>query len=123
MTLNRKKIRNSPRICWEDDGFQEKGKQVKLKAQPGETVKAVVIDNCLLSGQDIKKCDGLFIFKNNKNIYIVLVELKGADIETAFMQLASVKRCPEYKKIAEHFLREISDSKSVRLIEKSLYCY
>lgn len=49
----------------------------------------------------------------------MLVELKGANIEAAFEQLASVKQCPEYQKITAHFAREISGSRSVRLIEKS----
>ena len=83
-------------------------------------MKAVVIDDCLLSGQEIKKCDGLFIFKkNNKKIYIVLVELKGANIEAAFEQLASVKQCPEYQKIIERFVKEINIGKPVRPIERS----
>jgi len=95
-----------PKICWGDNGFQEKGKQVKLKAQPGETVKAVVVDDCLLSGPKIKKCDGLFIFeRSNNRIYIVLVELKGTHIEDAFTQLAFVRQCQEYKCIVKCFAR------------------
>ena len=49
-------------ICWGDNGFQEKGKQVKLKARSGETVKAVVVDDCLLRDQK-KRCDGLLFLK------------------------------------------------------------
>lgn len=119
------KIRNSPRICWEDDGFQEKDKQVKLRARSGETVKAVVVDGYLLTDEQTKKCDGLFVLigKKEKNrrqkIYIVLVELKGTHIDDAFDQFASVKHCPEYQKIVEHFAKEINSSKPVRPIERS----
>jgi len=93
-------------ICWGNDGFQEKGKQVKLRARSEEAVKAVVIDGCLLSDKK-QKCDGLFILtsnkRNNHEIYIVLVELKGTNIYTAFQQLESVKDRSEYKQIIEHF--------------------
>lgn len=118
------KIHDSPRICWEDDGFQEKDNQVKLRARSGETVKAVVVDGCLLTDEQTKKCDGLFILidKKEKNkrkkIYIVLVELKGTNIDVAFDQLASVKRCTEYQEIIEHFAKEINGSKPVRPIER-----
>ncbi|MXW40802.1 MAG: hypothetical protein F4Z75_06650 [Synechococcus sp. SB0668_bin_15] len=91
-------------ICWGDNGFQENGKQVKLRARSGETVKAVVVDDCLLSSQKIKKCDDLFILKkNNKNVYIVLVELKGTHIKDAFAQLASVRQDQKYECIVECF--------------------
>ena len=118
------KIHDSPRICWEDDGFQEKDKQVKLRARSGETVKAVVVDGCLLTDGQTKKCDGLFILidKKEKNrrqkIYIVLVELKGTHIDDAFDQFESVKQCPEYREIIEHFAKEINSSKPVTLIER-----
>ncbi|KKZ14868.1 MAG: hypothetical protein TH68_03500 [Candidatus Synechococcus spongiarum 142] len=72
----------------------------------------------MLSDKIQKKCDGLFIFTTNKRnihrIYIVLVELKGTDIYTAFQQLESVNNCCEYKKIIEHF-----NSKRLKVIEKS----
>lgn len=120
------KTRDSQKICWEDDGFQEKDNQVKLRARSGETVKAVVVDGCLLTDGQTKKCDGLFILisKKEKNrrqkIYIVLVELKGTHIDDAFQQLTSVKHCPEYQNIVEHFKKTINNSKnSVKLIKRS----
>ena len=61
-----------------------------------------------------QKCDGLFIFTTNKrDIHIVLVELKGTNIYTAFQQLESVKDCPEYQDIIEHF-----NSKYLRVIKR-----
>ena len=81
-------------------------------------MKAVVVDGCLLSDKIQKKCDGLFIFTTNRKnihkIYIVLVELKGTDIYTAFQQLESVNNCCEYKKIIEYF-----NSKRLKVIEQS----
>ncbi len=58
---------NPHRLCFGNNGFKEKRQQVKLNVQRSETVKALVLDGCLLSDRTRKSCDGLFLFcKNNK---------------------------------------------------------
>lgn len=102
-------------LCFGDDGFQEKGQQVKLKAKSNEQVKAIVLDGCLLSDDSKKSCDGLFLFCKNNKTYILLIELKGTHIEDAFEQLACVKyEHQEYKNLCRH----IKKSTNGQIIEK-----
>lgn len=50
---------------------------------------------------------------------VITIQMKGTNIDVALDQLVSVKRCPEYQEIIEHFAKEINGSKPVRPIERS----
>lgn len=45
---------NPHQLCFGNNGFKEKRQQVKLNVQRGETVKALVLDGCLLSDRTRK---------------------------------------------------------------------
>ena len=103
------------RLCFGENGFKEKRQRVKLSAQRRETVKAVVLDGCLLSDSPQKSCDGLFLFCKSNKTYILLIELKGTHIEDAFEQLACVKHeHREYADLREH----IKENTKGQIIEK-----
>lgn len=84
--------------------FEEKGKKIKLVPRNGEEAKAVVIDGCVCNDNN-KKCDGIFLLRSNNKNYMILVELKGKNIEHAFEQLAYVrKHRPEYTELKQLFM-------------------
>ena len=96
------------RLCLGNHGFKEKRQQIKLSPQRGETVKAIVLDGCLLSDPAKKSCDGLFLFCKSNKTYILLIELKGTHIEDAFEQLACVKyEHQEYVDLCKHVRENI----------------
>lgn len=85
--------------------FEEKGKKVKLTPKRGEEACAMVIDGCVCNDNE-PRCDGLFLFRNNNNRAILLVELKGNHIHHAFEQLAHTKyHRQEYNQIRESFAK------------------
>ena len=103
------------RHCLGDDGFDENGKKIKLKAERTERVKAIILDGCLLTNQNKLRCDGLFLFFRTNEIFFVLIELKGTDIEHACKQLSYVKNnCDEYKDL----LKFIKDNMKINITEK-----
>ncbi len=106
---------NPHRLCLGNHGFKEKRQQVKLNVQRSETVKALVLDGCLLSDRTKKSCDGLFLFCKNNKTYILLIELKGTHIEDAFEQLASVKN--EHQEYVD-LCRYIRGNMKGQIIEK-----
>lgn len=68
----------------------EKGKKVMLMPKPGEEAKVLVADGCIFN--DTKpKCDALFILKHQHKSFIILVELKGTNLNDAVEQLAYTK--------------------------------
>ncbi len=66
--------------------LQEKGKKVTLRSRPGEAAKLLILDGCLLN-DNLPKCDGIFFYEKGNRAYMILVELKGGDIEHAFEQI------------------------------------
>lgn len=84
-------------VCQAALRLEEKGKKVTLSPRPGEEAKALVLDGCVFTDNQLK-CDALYLFRANGKKVIALVELKGAgDIEHAFEQLAFTrKHRPEY---------------------------
>jgi len=89
------------KLCADQYTLREQGIQVKLKPKSKnskQTVKAIVVDGCLL-GNKTKKCDGLFIFSQAQKTYIALIELKGSNIEDAFEQLSCTRDSQEYRNI------------------------
>ena len=95
---------NPHNLCFGNNGFQEKGIQVKFTAKNNEELKSIVLDGCLLTNQKQKRCDGLFFFRKGNRVYIILVELKSIrNIDDAFAQLTYVKyESQEYKDLCEH---------------------
>lgn len=99
---NRRSIPHS--LCNGVLEFEEKGKKVKLVPRNGEEAKAVVIDGCVCN-DDNRKCDGIFLLRSNNKNYMILVELKGTNIEHAFGQLAYMRtNRPEYAELKQLFM-------------------
>lgn len=95
--------------------FEEKGKKVTLKPKAGEKAMAIVFDGCVCT-DNLSKCDGMFLYKKNNNRWIILVELKGSDLERAFEQLSYTKtQRQEYVELCNIF----SGQQKYSLIEKS----
>jgi len=95
--------------------FEEKGKKVTLEPKAGEEAIAVVIDGCVCA-DNVSNCDGMFLYKRNNKRWIILVELKGGDLEHAFEQLAYMRnQRQEYKELYNLF----SEDQNYSLHEKS----
>lgn len=99
-------------MCDSSEAFEEKGKKIKLVPRTGENVKALVIDQCICTDNK-PKCDGLFVFRQSSRYWMILVELKGEDIEHAFSQLAYMrKERQEYKEIQQ--LLNLGNDRNIR---------
>ena len=93
------------KLCSGILSFEEKGKKVKLSIRPGEEAKALVIDQCVCTDTRMK-CDGMFLYRRRNKHWMIMVELKGGDIEHAFEQLAFMKtQRAEYKEIEALFMQ------------------
>jgi hypothetical protein len=93
-------------LCDGPLSFEEKGKKVTLEPKAGEEAIAVVIDGCVCVDK-VAKCDGMFLYKRINKRWIILVELKGGDLEHAFEQLAFMKsHRTEYKEFYNLFSEE-----------------
>lgn len=66
----------------------EKRSKFSIEPKNLDCIDKIKVDGCLISSTKIKKCDYLFIYKDdNKNKTFVFVELKGVDLKTAIQQL------------------------------------
>ncbi len=91
-------------LCESKLSFEEKGKKVRLSLRANEEAKALAIDQCVCKDNDLK-CDGLFLYRRKNRHWIIMIELKGRDIEHAFEQLAYMRNHrPEYKEIEQLFM-------------------
>ncbi len=72
--------------CAERLVLQEKGKKVTIKPRKTESAKLLVLDGCVFK-DNLPKCDGIFFYEKGNRAYMILVELKGGDIEHAFEQI------------------------------------
>ena len=109
---------NPHKLCFGNNGFQEKKVQVKFSIKSNEELKSIILDGCLLTSRATQKsCDGLFLFFQANKIYILLIELKGSHhIEDAFEQLSDVKyKSQEYANLYKHIKR---NKKGSSIIEK-----
>jgi hypothetical protein len=97
--------RGVPNVLCEDDlTFEEKGIKVRISLQSGEEAKALVIDQCVCKDEGLK-CDGMFLYRRKNRHWIILVELKGSNIEHAVKQLSYMKHNrPEYNEIEQLFV-------------------
>lgn len=92
-------------LCQGKLSFEEKGRKVKLSIRTGEEAKAIVIDGCICTDND-SKCDGLFLFRQGNKNWMILVELKGTDLDRAFGQLAYTRNNRrEYSRIRGLFMQ------------------
>lgn len=89
--------------CINSYTYRENGKSVQLKSSSREQVKIVVVDNCLIQSTGVRKCDCIFLYKKrNRQVYSILVELKGANhIPSAFEQLKNTLDSPQYQSIVQ----------------------
>ncbi|WP_197492722.1 hypothetical protein [Marinobacter sp. LQ44] len=103
-------------VCKSELSLEEKGKKVTLTPRRGEEAKAIVLDGCVLTDNNMK-CDALYLFSGSGKKVAALVELKGAgDIRHAFEQLAYTrKRRPEYQLLKA----ALEKSAPGRLLEKA----
>jgi|SRR5690554_4710106 len=87
-------------MCSGPYSFEEKGKKVSLQPKGREEeTKALVLDQCVFRDNN-PKCDGMFIFRRRHRYWMILVELKGTNIEHAAGQLAvTIHNRPEYQAI------------------------
>lgn len=94
------------RLCQGNLSFEEKGKKVRLSIKRGEEAKALVIDGCICNDND-SKCDGLFLYRQGIKNWMILVELKGTDLDRAFSQLAYTRNDRvEYAEIKDLFMQD-----------------
>lgn len=95
-------------LCRGDLSLEEKGKKVKLSIKRGEEAKALVIDGCICTDNNLK-CDGLFLFRQGVKNWMILVELKGDDLDRAFSQLSHTRNNRvEYSEIRDLFMKNHS---------------
>ena len=97
---------NPHSLCDGSLRFEENGIKVAIEPKAGEEAVAIVVDGCICK-DSLTKCDGIFLYKRQNRRWIILVELKGSDVEHAFEQLAYMKNHrSEYKEIYELFKEE-----------------
>ena len=90
-------------LCEDNLILEEKGIKVRLSLRTGEEAKALVIDQCVCQDDDLK-CDGMFLYRRKSRHWMIMVELKGSNIEHAFKQLAYMKHNrPEHNEIEQLF--------------------
>jgi hypothetical protein len=92
----------------------ENNKEFRLEvAQKNITTCKVKVDGCLIPGNESKKCDYLVkICGPDGTGRIYLVELKGADIDTAFEQIVTT-----FKLIKDKKIQSPNSSSEIRLEE------
>lgn len=71
--------------CIKSKVASENGKRFEIVKN--EDFTRIRIDNCLITSQQVQKCDFGFVRHSNNDFYFV--ELKGKDVNTAFDQIVS----------------------------------
>ncbi|QSW89572.1 hypothetical protein J0383_01850 [Flavobacterium endoglycinae] len=79
---------------------------MKFEINTNEDFTRIEIDNCLISSQELQKCDFGFIRHSNNEFYFV--ELKGKDVKKALSQIentisvfeSSIIKIPKEKRLA-----------------------
>lgn len=67
---------------------KENGRKLSIKNPSQKLVKTIKVDNCLPIEKDKKRCDYMFEI-DDPITHVIYVELKGCDIEKAYLQLVS----------------------------------
>lgn len=111
-----KRMGNTFPMCKTDLMLEEQGKKVTLTLRVHEEAKALVLDGCVFTDNDIR-CDALYLYQGGGKKVMALVELKGAnDIPRAFEQLAHTrKRRLEYADLKQRF----DSARPGKLVEKA----
>ncbi|MEB2786978.1 hypothetical protein [Algoriphagus persicinus] len=90
--------------------LQEKGKKVTLRPKQKEQAKLVVLDGCVFK-DNLPKCDGIFFYKKGNRAHMILVELKGGDIDHAFEQVKYTReQRADYTSLRSQFSRNRTGS-------------
>ncbi|PHR57824.1 MAG: hypothetical protein COA44_04945 [Arcobacter sp.] len=88
--------------CQDKYTLLEKGQVAQLKPKNHrEIVKLIVIDGCVIKAKNSSKCDGLFIYENDKGqVFSFLVELKNSEKwPKPVHQLEAVRNTSIYKSL------------------------
>jgi hypothetical protein len=101
--------------CEDSLVLQEKGKKVTIRPRQRESAKLVVLDGCVFK-DNLPKCDGIFFLEKGNKAYMILVELKGGDIDHAFEQIRYTKeQRKEYKSLRNRF----NQNRTGRILESA----
>lgn len=85
--------------------FLDQGICVKLIPKSGEQAIGLALDGCIFA-DNLKKCDGLFVLSQARQVFIALIELKATHVDDAYAQIAYVRdHRPEYA----HFLKYLGE--------------
>jgi hypothetical protein len=88
-------------FCASRYSIDEKGKKAKLEPKSGESVWVYAFDGCICTDNAQLKCDALFVLqKNNNQLILLSVELKGVEWEHGLEQLSYTrKQNSDYKRL------------------------
>lgn len=78
-------ITTNPRCYLKSKVASENGKRFEINSS--EDFTRIKIDGCLITSQNVEKCDFGFLRHSNDDFYFV--ELKGKEIEKAYNQILS----------------------------------
>jgi len=85
------KRKGNPSNCCDGElRFQEKGKKVTLTPRRQEHAKLLVLDSCYITNKN-PKCDAVFFLQTASQGFVLLIEVKGEDIDRAFEQIRYTK--------------------------------
>jgi len=76
-------ITTNPSCCVKSKAASENGKRFEINSN--EDFTRIKIDGCLITLQNVEKCDFGFVRHSNDDFYFV--ELKGKEIEKAYKQI------------------------------------
>jgi hypothetical protein len=94
--------------------FLDQGICVKLIPKSDEEAIGLALDGCLFADK-LKKCDGLFVLRQARQIFIALIELKATHVEDAYAQVAYVRdHRREYVGLVEHLSELVANRRQIR---------
>ena len=78
--------------------FEEQGLKVGWAESAGEDVQLIAVDDALIT--DTKRCDALFVSVKS-DVVLTLVELKTAELQSAFSQLEATRYHENFRALEE----------------------
>lgn len=101
-------------LCCGELCFLDQGIRVKLTTKGGEEAIGLALDGCVFTDNQ-KKCDGLFVLKQDRQVFIVLVELKATHVEDAYEQIAYVRNDrQEYADLTKYLGELVANRSQIR---------
>lgn len=95
------------------NSIEEQGIKVKLTPARNCQVAIAKIDDCIIRGSDVKKCDYAFLYEVQTSCsFVIMVELKGRDYERALLQLQNTYENTEF----QSFLASLPKPRKVRAV-------